>query len=81
MSHIPGRTLEALASDTWMSSTPELERLTVEALEPHRADIELLLEGYDDEEHSWRDYRNSILERYRPQLQAAWDAYQAGRLP
>ena len=60
MSSIPSRELdEAFVEDFYIGPLTEQEIQTVlAAWEPHRSRIENILEDYDSETQSWRDYRN-----------------------
>lgn len=71
MSTCPGRTLEAYVSDAFMNITAEQERQLVAALAPWRIPIEMMLDCYEADEQSWRDYRNNMHDNLPPAAHAA----------
>jgi hypothetical protein len=55
----PCRTLEGLVVETW--GREALDRADVmQFLEPHRRDIERLMDDFDEDTQSWRDYSACI---------------------
>lgn len=66
MSSMDEPTLEFFISDSFHRGlTEEQFKAIVKLFEPHRESIERKMsEDYNPEEHSWRDYRNSMWYSY-----------------
>lgn len=72
MSSIPGYTLEAFITDVYVNSTPELEQCLLLVLGAYREEIENTLDTFDEDEMSWRTFRNILIERYEDQVDEAY---------
>ena len=74
MSSMDAATLEFFVRDSMMNGVSDEEcAQIVKILEPDREAIEMTMESFDKEEHSWRDYRNGMsdyFEKYKSQIDA-----------
>lgn len=75
MSSMDEPTLEFFIRDSLFSPMAEDKfKAIVALLEPHRESIEYKMrEDYNPEEHSWRDYRNSMWFTYEEEMKSAID--------
>lgn len=78
MSSIPGYTLEMFVTDIYVNSTLELERCLLLALSAYREEIEITLDTFDDEDMSWRTFRNTLIDRYEDQVDEAYKEWKQG---
>jgi len=60
--------------DSLLGEIPEEKiQLVLKILGPYRESIENSLEGFESEEHSWRDFRNSLWYQIPDEVQKAVD--------
>ena len=61
MSSYYGGGFKEWLEDSFSSGIPAVQWAAICAImEPHRESIDAALEGFEEDEHSWRDFRNSL---------------------